>query len=89
MKTLIENSIQIYGMGHPETKTVFNIKNESERQHMRFKSLTKISGRKLSVFFDYDENDQKKSNKLQLVITKSEDENVIKQFIVDEINKIL
>ena len=29
MKTLIENTIEIYGMGHPDTKTVFHLLNTS------------------------------------------------------------
>jgi hypothetical protein len=89
MKTLIEKSIEIYGMGHPDTKTVFNIEKEEERNHMRFKSLTTISGRKLSVHFKYSEGANEIQDKLQLVIPKSDDENTIKDFILNSINAYL
>jgi hypothetical protein len=89
MKTLIESSIEIYGMGHPDTKTVFNIKDETERSNMRFKSLTTISGRKLTVNYKYTENDAEVADKLQMVIVKSDDEQVVKDFILAEINNKL
>jgi hypothetical protein len=89
MKTLIEKSIEIYGMGHPQTKTVFNIEKEEDRNHMRFKSLTTISGRKLTVWFKYSENDVEIKDKLQMTIVKSDDENTIKDFILAEINNSL
>jgi hypothetical protein len=86
MKTLIEKSIVIRGIGHPETKTVFNIENESERNHMRFKHLTFIAGRKLTVEFKYEEDETEKSDKLQVSIPRLETENEIKDFILNEIN---
>jgi hypothetical protein len=89
MKTLIENSIEIYGMGHPDTKTVFNIEKEEDRNHLRFKSLTTISGRKLTVWFKYSENDVETQDKLQMTIVKSDDENTIKDFILAQINTYL
>lgn len=89
MKTLIEKSIEIYGMGHPDTKTVFNIEKEEDRNHMRFKSLATISGRKLSVHFKYTEDDKEVQDKLQMTIVKSEDETVIKDFILTTINDYL
>jgi uncharacterized membrane protein YvbJ len=89
MKTLIEKSIEIYGMGHPDTKTVFNIEKEEERNHLRFKSLTTISGRKLTVWFKYSENDVEIKDKLQMTIVKSDDENTIKDFILAQINTYL
>jgi hypothetical protein len=89
MKTLIEKSIEIYGMGHPDTKTVFNIEKEEDRNHMRFKSLTTISGRKLTVWFKYSENDVEIKDKLQMTIVKSDDENTIKDFILAQINTYL
>ena len=88
-KTLIEKSIEIYGMGHPETKTVFNIEKEEDKMHMRFKSLTTISGRKLTVWFKYSENGTETLDKVATTIVKSEDEQVIKDFILSEINNRL
>jgi hypothetical protein len=89
MKTLIEKSIEIYGMGHPNTKTIFNIEKEEDRNHMRFKSLTTILGRKLSVHFKYSEDDKEVQDKLQMTIVKSDDENTIKDFILTQINNSL
>lgn len=89
MKTLIEKSIIIRGIGHPETKTVFSIENESERNHRRFTSLTAISGRKLSVFFKYEEDGVESSDKLQLSIITSDSEDDIKSFILQQINDYL
>jgi hypothetical protein len=89
MKTLIENTIEIYGIGHPETKTVFNIKNEGERNHVRFKPLTVISERKLTIWFKYTENEKEYSDNILLTIIKSNDENEIKEFILNEINNKL
>jgi hypothetical protein len=89
MKTLIENTVIIRGIGHPDTKTIFNIENEDERNHLRFKSLTKISGRKLSVFFKYEEDNSEISDRLQLSIPRVQTENEIKEFILDSINEYL
>jgi hypothetical protein len=89
MKTLIEKSIEIYGMGHPDTKTVFNIETEDERNHFRFKDLTIISGRKLSIHFKYSENDTEFNGKIQLVIPKTDSEEEIKNFILVEIQNYL
>lgn len=112
MKTLIEKSIELYGMGHPDVKTVFKLnaipvlsedatdkeieeiegkKTENEKilKDTRFKSLVTISGRKLSAFFDYEEDEVKKSDKLQLTIPKTDDESEIKDFILQSINSHL
>jgi len=89
MKTLIEKSIKIGGIGPYEPKTIFTIEKEQEKKDYKYKSLTTISGRKLSVFFDYTENEQKVSDRLQLVIIKSEDEQEIKTFILNSINTYL
>jgi hypothetical protein len=89
MKTLIEKSIEIYGMGHPQTKTVFNIEKEIERKDLRFKSLTTISGRKLTVWFKYTENDIESNDKLPMTVIKSDNETEIKDFILTQINNYL
>jgi hypothetical protein len=86
MKTLIENSIQLPKMFYIELKTVFNITNEGERKSACFMSLTKFAGRKLTVKFNYEENGSTISDRLQMTIPKSEDENQIKDFILSEID---
>ena len=107
MKQLIEKSIEIYGMGHPDIKTVFKIEDitlpenpteeqitESKEKELNnqliltdifFKSLTKISGRTLTVRFKYMENEEEKSGKIPIKIIKSDNEETIKQFILTEI----
>lgn len=111
-KELIVKSIEIYGMGHPDTKTVFHLneipvlaedateeqkkdKLDKELENLkitndiRFKSLTTISGRTLTVWFKYKEAEEEKSDKLRVVIIKSDQEDAIKQFILSEINTYL
>lgn len=89
MKTLIEKSIEIYGMGHPDTKTVFNIEKEEDKNNMRFKPLSSISGRNLTVWFKYSENDKEVADKVFMSIPFKLDENGVKSFILNEINKKL
>lgn len=112
MKTLIENSIEIYGISHSKSKTIFHLKTipalteeateeekkevnklELENQKLlndrKFVSLTKISGRTLSVDFKYLENGNEVQDKLQMTIVKSDDEQVIKDFIINSINNYL
>jgi hypothetical protein len=76
-------------MGHPNTKTIFNIEKEEDRNHMRFKPLTDISGRKLTVWFKYEEESVETADKLQMTIVKSDDETEIKDFILSEINNYI
>lgn len=89
MKTLIEKSIVIRGIGSPQNKTIFNIENESERNLIEFKSLASIAGRKLTVEFKYEEDGTEKSDKLQMTIPIVETENEVKDFILSEINSTL
>lgn len=88
-KTLIEKSIEIYGMGHPEVKTVFNIENESDRQNPLFRDLTRISGRTLTVWFSYTENEVTVPSKMQMSIPKDLDESAVKAYILGAINETL
>jgi hypothetical protein len=86
MKTLIENSIKINGIGHPDTKTIFDTE---DKKTFRFKPLTDISGRKLSVHFKYSEDDKEIGHKVQMVIPKTDSEEEIKEFILTQINNSL
>jgi len=89
MKVLIPNTVQIYGIGHPETITVFNMETEDDRKKIRFKNLEVLQKRKLTVWFDYEENGTVfKENSLKLTIPVAT-ELEIKNFIVEEINKSL
>lgn len=88
-KTLIEKSIVINGIGRPDTKTIFTIEKEEDKKDMLYRSLDRISGRKLSVNFKYTEGETENSSKVQLSIPFGLDEEGVKTFILDEINKSL
>jgi hypothetical protein len=88
-KTLIEKSIVINGMGRPDIKTIFTIENESEKNDTLYRSLERISGRKLTIDFKYSEGDTEVPSKLLLSIPFDLDEDGVKTFILDEINKTL
>jgi len=88
-KTLIEKSIVINGMGRPDIKTIFTIEKEEDKNDMFYRSLDKISGRKLSIDFKYSEGDTEVSSKVQVSIPFGLDEDGVKVFILDEINKTL
>lgn len=89
MKTLIEKSIEIYGIGHPDTKTIFTLEKEEDKKDMRYKSLATISGRKLTVWFKYSEDDKEVQDKVSVSIPFGLDEDGVKAFILDEISKTL
>ena len=88
-KTLIEKSIVINGIGRPDTKTIFTIEKEEDKKDMLYRSLDRISGRKLSVNFKYTDGETENSSKVQLSIPFGLDEEGVKTFILDEINKTL
>jgi len=71
------------------TKTTFNIEKEDEKKDYNYKSLTEISGRKLTVFFKYKEEEKEVQDKIQLQIIKSDNEDDIKTFILSSINNYL
>jgi len=89
MKKLIENSIKIIGIVTKNPKTTFNIEKEDEKKDYNYKSLTEISGRKLTVFFKYKEEEKEVQDKIQLQIIKSDNEDDIKTFILSSINNYL
>jgi hypothetical protein len=60
-----------------------------DRKTFRFKPLTDISGRKLTVWFKYEEESVETADKLQMTIVKSDDETEIKDFILSEINNYI
>ena len=88
-KTLIETSIVIKGMGRPDIKTIFNIEKEEDKNNMLYRSLDKISGRKLSVDFKYSEGKTETSSRVQISIPFNLNEDEVKAFILEEINKTL
>jgi len=86
---LIEKSIVINGMGRPDIKTIFNIEKEEDKKDMLYRSLDKISGRKLSVNFKCLEGEVETNGILQMIIPSGLDEEGVKNFIISEINSNL
>ena len=89
MKTLIEKSIKFRGIGRPELITLFNIESDDEKTSHDFVSLTKISGRLIPVLFTYTEGDVETASLLRLQVIKSEDEEELKNFVLQSINNSL
>ena len=87
MKTLIESSIEIYGMGHPDIKHVFNITKEDERNDKNFKNLEKLIGRTLTFRYKYTESNITGDGRILLTISELS-ELEIKDFILKSINGI-
>lgn len=86
MKTLIQESIKFIGIPEPETLTIFNIKNDLEKKQRLYKELTFISGRKLMIKFDVEEDGRKSNIMMPISIVRSNNEEEIKQNILDSIN---
>lgn len=89
MKKLIEESIKVLGIGHPATITVFNMKSEEDRNNPMFKNLELLKNRKLSILFDYEEEDKLvKQQHIRLIVPNDIEEN-IKIHIINKINSSL
>jgi hypothetical protein len=87
MKTLIESSVDVKYVGKgPVIKTIFTIKDESERSAQKFVDISKLSGSKTSAKFEYTENEEKKKDIISLDVPKDLDELGVKTFIIEQIN---
>jgi hypothetical protein len=84
MKTLIENSIKILTVPGP-MKTIFT----PEQTHPRYISLLILVGKEHRFSFTCAEDSEEHSNQITLNIPALTTEEEIKQFIIDEINKII
>lgn len=89
MKTIIENTIEIAGIGHPDTKTIFTVKETDPKTYPFYKSLDRFCGTKKTIWFKYLDNDVEKESKITLVIPKELNEQQVKDFILSAINKKL
>jgi hypothetical protein len=89
MKQLIQDSIEIYGLGRPDAKTIFTIKDDSEKNDRLYRSLDKISGRKLTIRFKSSENELEAAGSIQMSIPTGLDELGVKDFILTTINSSL
>jgi hypothetical protein len=86
MKTLIEKTIKVRGIGNPSKKTIFTIDGEYQRNTLEYYNIEKISGRKLSVEYSFTNDSTKESSFIQLVIPTNLTEVEVKDFIIEQIN---
>jgi len=89
MKTLIIESIRLHGIGHTDVKTIFNITSDIEKKHPKYKYLSDIAGKTTYITFSYLEKNNVMENEIVIKLKKSRNENEIKKFIIDKINKTL
>lgn len=88
-RTLIEKSIVINGIGRSDAKTIFTIEKEEEKMDRLYRSLDKISGRTLSVFYKYLEDGVESKGMLKVQVPIQLNEQEVKDFILAEISKSL
>jgi len=87
MKTLIESSVNVKYVGKgPVIKTVFTIKDESEKSEQKYVDISKLSGSKTSAKFEYTENEEIKKDVISLDVPKDLNELEVKTFIIEQIN---
>lgn len=86
MKNIIESSVIIKGIGPFESLTIFN---STDTTNPRYVDISKISGRKLSVYFKYTEGEDltEKEAQVRLVIPTGLDEQGVKDFILTQITQ--
>lgn len=86
MKTLIEKTIKVRGIGNPARKNIFNIENEFETKLPDYFNIEKICGRTLRVDYSYTDQGAVQFAFIQLVIPFGLTELEVKDFIVEQIN---
>ena len=89
MKTLIEKSIIIIVLGNPKTKSEFNIDSPAEQTDPNFKSLVEVAGQSILVCFFYTEDEVQKDTYCYVNVVDSDDAQVVKTQITEELNKHL
>lgn len=88
-KTIITSSIKIHGIGKSDNKTVFTIKEEREKSLSNFIPLTKISKRTLAISYEFVEDEEINKSSFFTTIPDSDNEETIKDFILEQINNDL
>lgn len=90
MKNLVEKSIKLMGIGHPDTKTIFDIQDEKEKQNFRYKSLDAWTNRQMSLTFKYTvDSDPKEIVQTLKFQVPDKTENEIKDFVLNLIDEEL
>jgi len=83
MKTIIETSFEFSGVS-PNARTAFDPDN-IKRPH--YYNLSRKSGLQTTVWWDYEEDEVKKSSRMKLQVPAGLDEQGVKDFIMQEISK--
>lgn len=90
MKNLVQKSIKLKGIGHPDTKTIFDITDEKEKQDFRYKSLETWKNRQMSLLFKYTvDSDPEEFEQTLKFQVPNKAENEIKDFILNLIDEEL
>jgi hypothetical protein len=86
MKTLIEKTIKVRGIGNPERKNIFTLENEYEKTLPEYFNIEKICGRTLRVDYSFtNDSGAVQFAFIQLVIPFGLTELEVKDFIVEQI----
>ena len=86
MKTLIEKTIKVRGIGNPMRKNIFTIESETDKLFNEYYNIEKICGRTLRVDYSFTNDSTTESSFIQLVIPTNLTEVEVKDFIIEQIN---
>ena len=89
MKTLIEKTIKIRGIGNPARKNIFTFEHEIEKMLPDYFNIEKICGRTLRVDYSFTNDEVTESSLIQLDIPIGLTELEVKDFIVTQITNAL
>lgn len=87
MKTLIENSIRIFGLQRPNQVNIFT--NPELKRSARYANLLYGKGITFTILFNYKEGSEVKSSRIVFTIPTDKTEEEIKTMIIDAINNSL
>lgn len=88
MNTLIENTVKILGLGHPDMKTIFDITNENDKKDNKYISLEKLKNANVYITYQYNNGTSIEKSSISLKLP-SLTEQQIKDYIVAQINNEL
>jgi hypothetical protein len=87
MKTISQASILILNTSKgPAAKTIFTIKNDSEKESSKYFNLEKLSGKSVTISYTYSENEQEHQATTCLAVPAGLTEDQVKQFIINSIS---
>ena len=86
MKTLVENSVVLKGIGKIHAKTIFN---SSDREASKYFDISELSGDRIYVEYSYTEDEALKTGSLVMVLAKSLTEEEVRDAILAQIQSEL